>query len=108
MTTEIMALEFAEHGIRVNSIAPGFTSTPQNFGPQEIDPRGGNYPEVPMGRPASAREVALGIAYLASDEASYITGSRLLIDGGLVLENGVNRLEGSVTADEPPSAGSGG
>jgi NAD(P)-dependent dehydrogenase (short-subunit alcohol dehydrogenase family) len=103
MATEVMALEFAEHGIRVNAVAPGFTTGPSNFGPQEIDPRGGSYPEIPVGRPASAREIALGIAYLASDEASYVTGTRLLIDGGMVLRNGVNSFEGSVADEIPPS-----
>ena len=109
LTTEVMALELCAHGIRVNAIAPGFISTPQNFGPQEIDPRGGDYSEIPAGRPAQARETAEAIAYLLSDAASYVTGSRLLVDGGLTLVSGPQTLESSIgytpseqQAAEPP------
>jgi NAD(P)-dependent dehydrogenase (short-subunit alcohol dehydrogenase family) len=91
-----MALELAEYGIRVNAVAPGHTTTPQNFGPDEIDPRGGEYPEIPLGRPASAAEVARTIAFLASENASYITGCRLLVDGGLTLRSGPQTLEKAV------------
>ena len=99
--SQVMALELSAHGIRVNALAPGHTSTPQNFGPQEIDPRGGVYPEIPAGRPAQARETAEAIAYLLSDAASYVTGSRLLVDGGLTLVSGPQTLESSI--DYTPS-----
>ncbi|MFZ2052038.1 MAG: SDR family oxidoreductase [Solirubrobacteraceae bacterium] len=101
LTSQVMALELSAHGIRVNALAPGHTSTPQNFGPQEIDPRGGVYPEIPAGRPAQARETAEAIAYLLSDAASYVTGSRLLVDGGLTLVSGPQTLESSI--DYTPS-----
>lgn len=97
LATEVMALELCAHGIRVNALAPGHTTTPQNFGPQEIDPRGGDYPEIPAGRPAQARETAEAIAYLLSDAASYVTGSRLLVDGGLTLVSGPQTLETSIS-----------
>jgi NAD(P)-dependent dehydrogenase (short-subunit alcohol dehydrogenase family) len=96
LASEVMALELCAYGIRVNTLAPGHTSTPQNFGPQEIDPRGGDYPEIPAGRPAQAREIAEAIAYLLSDAASYVTGSRLLADGGLTLVSGPQTLETSI------------
>jgi NAD(P)-dependent dehydrogenase (short-subunit alcohol dehydrogenase family) len=103
LASQVMALELSVHGIRVNALAPGHTSTPQNFGPQEIDPRGGVYPEIPSGRPAHARETAEAIAYLLSDAASYVTGSRLLVDGGLTLVSGPQTLESSIgyTPSEP-------
>ena len=101
LASQVMALELSAHGIRVNALAPGHTSTPQNFGPQEIDPRGGVYPEIPAGRPAQARETAEAIAYLLSDAASYVTGSRLLVDGGLTLVSGPQTLESSI--DYTPS-----
>jgi NAD(P)-dependent dehydrogenase (short-subunit alcohol dehydrogenase family) len=97
LASEVMALELAPHGIRVNTVAPGHTTTPQNFGPEEIDPRGGDYPEIPAGRPAEAREIAATILYLASGDASYVTGSRLLVDGGLTLRSGPQTLETAVT-----------
>jgi NAD(P)-dependent dehydrogenase (short-subunit alcohol dehydrogenase family) len=93
LATQVMALELAKHGIRVNAVAPGLAHTPQNFGPDEIDPRAGLYPEIPVGRPAAAREIAEAIAYLASPQASYATGGRLLIDGGLTLQSGPQTLE---------------
>jgi NAD(P)-dependent dehydrogenase (short-subunit alcohol dehydrogenase family) len=97
LASEVMALELCAHGIRVNTLAPGHTSTPQNFGPQEIDPRGGDYPEIPAGRPAQARETAEAVAYLLSDAASYVTGSRLLVDGGLTLVSGPQTLETAIS-----------
>ena len=79
--TKVMALELAEHGIRVNSVAPGQIATrmtgQEDEKPDEID--------VPLGRAGDAREVAALIAWLASDEATYVTGSSYVIDGGLML-----------------------
>mgnify|MGYP000332438587 CR=1 FL=1 len=84
--TKTLALEYAARGIRVNAIAPGATVTPINQ--DWID-----HPEkkaiveshIPMARAGSVEEVAAGVAFLASDEAAYITGQTLFIDGGLTL-----------------------
>lgn len=96
LASECMALELAPHGIRVNAVAPGHTATPQNFGHEMHDPREGDYPEIPAGRPAQPREVAEAIAFLLSDAAAYVTGSRLLADGGLTLVSGPQTLETAV------------
>jgi NAD(P)-dependent dehydrogenase (short-subunit alcohol dehydrogenase family) len=96
LATQVMALELAPHDIRVNAVAPGHTATPQNFGPEQVDPRAGVYPEIPAGRPATAREIATTIAYLASADASYVTGARVLVDGGLTLRSGPQTLEAAV------------
>lgn len=83
MLTKAFALELAPHGIRVNAIAPGVTATGMNAG-LRADPEraaallGG----VPMGRFGEAREQAAAVAFLASAEASYITGAVLPVDGG--------------------------
>jgi NAD(P)-dependent dehydrogenase (short-subunit alcohol dehydrogenase family) len=82
--TKSMALELAEHGITVNSVAPGEIATPMT-GQEDEDPRAQERPGVPVGRPGDAREVAELIAYLASPEASYTTGASYVVDGGMLL-----------------------
>ncbi len=82
--TKVMALELAEHGITVNSIAPGEIATPMT-GNEDVDPRTVERPDVPAGRPGDANEIAAAIAHLASPEASYTTGASLVVDGGLTL-----------------------
>ena len=84
LLTKVMALELAEHGITVNSVAPGEISTPMT-GQEDVDPRTQERPGIPAGRPGDANEVASLIAYLASEGAQYITGASLVIDGGLLL-----------------------
>jgi NAD(P)-dependent dehydrogenase (short-subunit alcohol dehydrogenase family) len=82
--TKVMALELAEHGITVNTVAPGEIATPMT-GADDVDPRTLERPAIPAGRPGDANEVAALIAHLVSREAAYITGSTLVIDGGLLL-----------------------
>ena len=82
--TKMMALELAEHGITVNSVAPGEIATPMT-GQHDEDPNAADRPGVPAGRPGDAREVAELIAYLASPQASYTTGASYVIDGGMLL-----------------------
>ena len=84
LLTKVMALELAEHGITVNSVAPGEIATPMT-GAEDVDPRSEERPGVPAGRVGDAREVGELIAHLASPDARYITGSSLVIDGGLML-----------------------
>jgi NAD(P)-dependent dehydrogenase (short-subunit alcohol dehydrogenase family) len=90
--TKQMALELAEHGITVNSVAPGEISTPMT-GQEDVEPRTQERESIPAGRPGDAREVAAMIAYLASDEAAYVTGSSLVIDGGLLLMAAVRNAD---------------
>jgi NAD(P)-dependent dehydrogenase (short-subunit alcohol dehydrogenase family) len=84
LLTKVMALELAEHGITANAVAPGEIATPMT-GAHDEDPRGIERPGIPLGRPGAAQEIAAAIAFLASDEASYVTGSSFVIDGGLLL-----------------------
>jgi NAD(P)-dependent dehydrogenase (short-subunit alcohol dehydrogenase family) len=84
LMTKVMALELAEHGITVNSVAPGEIATPMTGG-EDADPRERRRPGIPVGRPGHASEVAEVIAFLASPEASYATGESFVIDGGLLL-----------------------
>jgi NAD(P)-dependent dehydrogenase (short-subunit alcohol dehydrogenase family) len=79
-----MALELAEHGITVNSVAPGEIATPMT-GQEDEDPDGNERPGIPAGRPGDAREIASAIAWLCSPGASYATGASFVIDGGMLL-----------------------
>lgn len=84
--TKTLALEYADRGIRVNAIAPGGTVTPINDAWTE-DPEKKAIVEshIPLGRAGTSDEMAAAVAFLASDEAAYITGQTLFIDGGLTL-----------------------
>jgi glucose 1-dehydrogenase len=84
--TRTFALEYAGRGIRVNAIAPGATVTPINRAWVD-DPakRAMVVEHIPMGRAGTAEEMAAAAAFLFSDEAAYITGQTLFIDGGLTL-----------------------
>ncbi|HYP47505.1 MAG TPA: SDR family oxidoreductase [Thermoleophilaceae bacterium] len=87
LLTKVMALELGEHGITVNSIAPGEIATPMT-GAHEEDPAQHERPALPAGRPGNAHEVAALVAFLASPDARYITGSSYPVDGGLLLTAG--------------------
>jgi NAD(P)-dependent dehydrogenase (short-subunit alcohol dehydrogenase family) len=82
--TKVAALELAEHGITVNAVAPGEIATPMT-GNEDVDPNTIDRPGIPAGRPGSAHEIAAAVAFLASEEASYVTGESLVVDGGLML-----------------------
>jgi glucose 1-dehydrogenase len=84
--TKTLALEYASRGIRVNAIAPGATITPINEAWTE-DPAKKAVVEshIPMGRAGTSEEMAAAVAFLASEEAAYITGQTLFVDGGLTL-----------------------
>jgi NAD(P)-dependent dehydrogenase (short-subunit alcohol dehydrogenase family) len=85
MLTKVLALELAEHGILVSSVAPGEIATPMNAkGEQEAYDieRPGN----PVGRLGHVNEVASVIGFLASPRSSYVTGASFTVDGGLTLQ----------------------
>ena len=88
MLTRCMALDGAAHGIRVNCVCPGFVETPMAmayFEAQE-DPaasRAAADAAHPLGRMGQPDEIAAAFLYLASDEARWVTGTALVIDGGL-------------------------
>jgi NAD(P)-dependent dehydrogenase (short-subunit alcohol dehydrogenase family) len=83
MGTRAFALELAPHGIRVNGVAPGVTETEMNAALRADPAAAAALREaIPIRRFASPQEQAAGICFLASEEASYITGAVLPIDGG--------------------------
>ncbi|MCC3655503.1 SDR family oxidoreductase [Streptomyces sp. S07_1.15] len=83
LLTQVMALELAEHGITVNSVAPGEIATPMT-GQEDTDVRTESRPGVPLGRPGDAREVAAVIAFLAGPDSGYVTGASWAVDGGML------------------------
>jgi NAD(P)-dependent dehydrogenase (short-subunit alcohol dehydrogenase family) len=87
--TKQMAFELGEHGILVNSVAPGEIAT-RMTGQEDEDPRGNQRP-IPLGRPGDAREVGALIAFLASPENGYVTGQSYVIDGGMLLTTAQTR-----------------
>ena len=78
-----MAVDLATRGIRVNAVCPGYVRTPMTQG-YLADPAALSaiLAHVPIGRVADPEEIASVIAFLASDEASYITGAAIVVDGG--------------------------
>ena len=82
--TKAAAVQYAKENIRVNSVHPGYVFTPLT---QTIfsdpDVRDWRISKTPLGRLGKAEDVVYGILYLASDESSFVTGSELIIDGGL-------------------------
>jgi 3-oxoacyl-[acyl-carrier protein] reductase len=86
--TRVMAVELASVGIRVNAVGPGFTRT--GLVDQAIRDGSLNEPwmleRVPMGRLAEPLEIARVVRFLASDEASYVTGQVVFVDGGWIAQ----------------------
>ena len=82
--TKSVAKELAARGIRVNAIAPGFIETDMTDAiPEKI--REGMLETIPLRRGGKAEDVANAVAFLASDDAGYITGQVLKVDGGMVM-----------------------
>jgi len=85
--TKSAAIQYAKDGIRVNSVHPGFVDSPltESYHAQpEI--REARVAATPMGRMGLPEDIATGILYLASDESSFVTGSELVIDGGMTAQ----------------------
>jgi cyclopentanol dehydrogenase len=85
--TKTAAIQYGPEGIRVNSVHPGFIDTPMIH---EVTPEGARAEveaalsaQAPLARLGVAKDVAYGVLYLASDEAAFVTGSELVIDGGV-------------------------
>lgn len=79
-----LAREYASRGITVNAIAPGFIETDMTHAlPDEA--KAAMLSGVPLGRPGTAQDIAAAVVYLASDEAAYVTGQTLRVNGGMYM-----------------------
>jgi glucose 1-dehydrogenase len=86
MLAETVAREWAPFGIRVVNVAPGAIATPINQGVlSDPEQKEAIEAEVPLGRFGTAEEIAAAVAWIASDEASYVTGTTMVVDGGMAL-----------------------
>ncbi|PKB63972.1 MAG: cyclopentanol dehydrogenase [SAR202 cluster bacterium Io17-Chloro-G2] len=81
--TKATAIQYAKEGIRCNSVHPGLLETPMTEDMlADTAHREERIERIPLGRVGTAEDVAFGVLFLASDEASFVTGSELVIDGG--------------------------
>ena len=82
--TKTVAVEFARHRIRVNSVHPGFIDTPMLAGNSD-EANAAGIAATPLKRVGQPDDIAAAVAYLAGDGASFVTGTELVVDGGYVL-----------------------
>lgn len=80
-----LGVEFARQGIRVNALCPGPVNTPllQKLFAQDAERSARGLVQVPLGRFAEPEELAAAVAFLASDDSTFITASQFLVDGGI-------------------------
>lgn len=79
-----LAREYASRGITVNAVTPGYVDTDMTTG-MTGEAREKTVAGIPLGRTGTAREIATAVAYLASDEAAYVTGHALRVNGGMYM-----------------------
>lgn len=84
--TRALAIDLAEYAIRVNAVAPGFTPNPDKneFRFKELIPK--YVPRIPLLRAGTPLDIGAAVAFLASDDASYVTGQVLYVDGGITAQ----------------------
>jgi 3-oxoacyl-[acyl-carrier protein] reductase len=82
--TKSLAREYASRRITVNAVTPGFIDTDMTSGLTD-EQKSAMLSAVPLARTGTAREIAAAITYLASDEAAYITGQTLRVNGGMYM-----------------------
>jgi NAD(P)-dependent dehydrogenase (short-subunit alcohol dehydrogenase family) len=80
--TKSLAVEWADKGVRVNAVSPGYTATPMNLRPEVAEQAKQFAADTPLGRMAEPSEIAAPIVFLLSPAASFCTGVDLLVDGG--------------------------
>lgn len=90
-------LELGPHGIRVNTVHPGYIETPMTASATPAL-RATSVAETPLGRTGTVHEVAPAVLFLISDEASFITGAEIPVDGGMTAHGGVKSISDAIRA----------
>lgn len=83
--TRVMAVDLAAHNIRVNAVAPGTVATPRIKQSHNDERRAAWLSSIPMGRYGEPHEIAAAALFLASEDAAYITGQTIAVDGGFTI-----------------------
>ena len=98
--TRTVAVEYGPSGVRANTVSPGRTMTPPNVQIARWGNLEAEYAErTPLGRGAEPHEIAAAVCWLASDEASYVTGADLVVDGGLSAGSGAPNFLTALTIE---------
>ncbi|HEY4664682.1 MAG TPA: glucose 1-dehydrogenase [Comamonas sp.] len=105
--TKVAAMELGHHGVRVNSVHPGGVDTLMaNNNQRPREQVNTSYTNVPLQRIGGPEEVAAVSLFLASDDASYMTGAELLVDGGMTIGHYYPGLPGAPGATDPKAQAS--
>ncbi len=83
--TQVMAFELAPKGVNVNAVSPGAVATEMSAKNMSAASRRAREARIPQGRLATPSDIAASIAFLASDDASHINGTTLIVDGGMLI-----------------------
>lgn len=86
--TRSIAIQYAQHGIRINSVSPGLVHTPMSYADREnfLDLLPGFVEQIPLGRIGEPEDIAYAILFLSCQESAWITGQDLIVDGGATLD----------------------